>query len=143
MVQKEKTVNTQERFNRHLINSMSYLSKGNHNKAFDHEDVLEFMPKLIMTHVVDMMNEKRHTSVLAIRRLVNYIRIFQYFIDLDPKISEVMEAKLEEFINDPSKRIKLDNVLPNLGNIMIYTLMSKKFKFSDIIEAYLEEQLDR
>ena len=73
------------------------------------------MPKLMMTHIVDMMKENRHVSIIAIRRLFNFIRIFSYLIEKDPKLEEIMSSKIENFIKDPAKRIK-DNC-PNLGDI--------------------------
>ena len=56
------------------------------------------MPKLLMTHILDMMKEKRHVSILAIRRLFNFIRIFQYLIERDPKLDEIMSSKIKNFI---------------------------------------------
>ena len=56
------------------------------------------MPKLMMTHIVDMRKENRHVSIIAIRRLFNFIRIFSYLIEKDPKLEEIMSSKIESFI---------------------------------------------
>jgi hypothetical protein len=48
--------------------------------------VIEIMPKLMVTHILDMMKENRHASIIAIRRLMNFIRLFRYFIEKDERI---------------------------------------------------------
>ena len=48
--------------------------------------ILEIIPKLIVTHVVDLIQEFRHVSILAIRRLMNFIRLFRLLIDLYPEV---------------------------------------------------------
>lgn len=32
---------------------------------------------------------------------------------------------------------------PSLGDILVYSLVSSKYRLKDLLEAYLEEQLDR
>ena len=86
-----QTIDTKERFEKLIQNSMSYIANGSTKKPYTHESVLEVMPKLIITHIVDMMKENRHASIIAIRRLINFIRLFQYFIDKDPKIQECID----------------------------------------------------
>jgi hypothetical protein len=76
MVTSKKEIDTKERFERHLIQSFAFISNGSKHKGFTYENVLEFMPRLLMTHVVDLMKENRHISIIAIRRLFNFIRIF-------------------------------------------------------------------
>jgi hypothetical protein len=71
---------------------MNFISNGSSRKQYTPQQIVEFMPKLIKTHIVDMMKENRHTSILAIRRLFNFIRLFLYFIDKDPKIAENIES---------------------------------------------------
>ena len=44
------------------------------------------MSKLIMTHIVDLTKENRHISIVALRRLINFIRLFLYLIEKDPSI---------------------------------------------------------
>lgn len=106
MVTKDQSVDTKERFEKHFLNSISFLANGVANKGFNHENVLEIMPKLIITHVVDMMKENRHISIVAIRRLFNFIRIFHYLASRDEKIQQMMNKKLETFLSDPDMRLK-------------------------------------
>ena len=76
------------------------------------------MPKLIHTHVCDMMKENRHPSNIAIRRLMNFIRIFQWLIDKDPSIQKKIDDTIEQFKTNPARRNKYakDGFL-NLGDI--------------------------
>ena len=112
---KKRTIDVKARFDKHFLNSISFICNGSKDIPFKTEQVLEFMPKLMMTHIVDMMKENRHVSIIAIRRLFNFIRIFSYLIEKDPKLEEIMSSKIENFIKDPANRIK-DNC-PNLGDI--------------------------
>jgi hypothetical protein len=86
------------------------------------------MTKLITTHIVDITKENRFISIVAIRRLINFIRLFLYLIEKDPSIQEKMDATLTGFINDPNKRLKDDNACPSLGDILVFVTMSSKFK---------------
>ena len=54
-----------------------------------------------------------------------------------------VDTILEGFINDPNKRLKDKDACPSLGDILVYITMSSKYKFSDIINVYMEEYLDR
>ena len=88
------------------MHTISYLAAGNAKKGFEHTNVIEIMPRLIMTHIVDMMKEERHVSMVAIRRLFNFLRIFHYLASKDDKIREEIDTKLERFLTDPDSRVK-------------------------------------
>ena len=49
------TINPKERFVKLLDHSLSFLTKGNTKKGLTPEMILEVMPKLIITHLVDML----------------------------------------------------------------------------------------
>jgi len=82
----EKEVDPKERMVHLLKKSLCFLTTGNTRKPFKASMVLEVMPKLIITHIVDMVDEKKHMSIVAIRRLVNYIRLFRLLIELCPEV---------------------------------------------------------
>ena len=54
--------------------------------------ILEVMPPLILTHVLEMIQEYKHISILALRRLVNFIRLFRLLLDLYPDVEKQMDA---------------------------------------------------
>jgi ferritin len=103
--------------------------------------VLEIMPKLIITHMVEMANERKHISILAIRRLVNFIRLFRLAIEIVPGVQTEINNKLREFKEQEAKRVK--DFTPSLGDILAISMVSNEFTMFDILEHYLEEQLDR
>ena len=103
--------------------------------------VLEILPKLIITHMVEMANERKHVSILALRRLINFIRLFRLCIELVPGVQTTINEKLNMFKNEESKRVK--DFTPSLGDILAFTMVSDEVGLMDILEAYLEEQLDR
>lgn len=58
-----------------------------------------------------------------------------------PDCREQINASLEQFISDPAKRIK--DFAPSLGDLLAFIMVSDKFKMADLLNSYLEEQLDR
>lgn len=58
-----ETIDTRERIVHLLKNSLSFITKKDTRKDFTPEMVIEVMPKLIITHLVDMVDEKKHISI--------------------------------------------------------------------------------
>ena len=136
-----KNIDPYQRFVHLLKHAMCYMSKGSTRKDFNESMVLEIMPKLIITHMVDLVCENKHCSIIAIRRLVNFFRLFRILIDLCPSVQEQINENLKQFISDPAKRVK--DFTPSLGDLLSIIVMSDKFKMADLLNHYLEEQLDR
>jgi len=103
--------------------------------------VLEVLPKLIITHMVDMANERKHISILALRRLINFIRLFRLAIELVPGVQTTINENIRMFKEEESKRVK--DFTPSLGDILAISIVSDEFSMTDFLESYLEEQLDR
>ena len=82
--QKNETVDCRERCLHLLKKSMSFISSGSTRKPFKPAMILEILPKIIVTHVADLIQEFRHVSILAIRRLMNFIRLFHLLVELHP-----------------------------------------------------------
>ena len=103
--------------------------------------ILEVMPKLIITHLVDMLQEKNHISITAIRRLVNFVRLFRMLIELKPEVSKTINERLKTFIDNPDKRIK--DHCSALGDLLTFITVSDGMNIGELLDSYLEEQLDR
>lgn len=86
------------------------------------------MVKLIGTHIVDLMKEEKHVSIVAIRRLLNFFRLFFYFIKRNPEIQDVIESKIETFVKNPESRHK--SICKNLLDYQIFALLSKKVDYN-------------
>ena len=141
MVTTTTTVNTAERFEKHLCNSLSFIANGSTTKPYNHESVLEVMPKLISTHIIDMMKENRHVSIIALRRVFNFIRLFAHLAAKDAKIQQELDAKLKSFIEDPVMRSKTNCKM--LLDMQVASILTNKHDYQKFTEAYVEEQLDR
>jgi len=139
--QKAVKINLHDRFMKLLLKSMCFISTGSTRKQFKPQMIMEMMPKLIITHVADLIQEVRHVSILAIRRLMNFIRLFRLLIEKYPEISEEIDRKIESFIKEPEKRHK--DHTGSLGDLLSYVSISQKYKIDDIMPLYLEEQMDR
>lgn len=141
MVSKTKTVNTKERFEKHINQTMSFLCTGSTRKPYTGEQAMLVMLKLIGTHIVELMNGEKHISILAIRRLFNFLRLFIYFMKKDASIEKAIEEKLKAFISDPKARHK-----DNCKNMLDYQIMNSICSTIDkeaFKKCYVEEQLDR
>jgi hypothetical protein len=139
--QKPVTINLHDRFMKLLLKSMCFIYTGSTRKQFKPQMIMEMMPKLIITHVADLIQEVRHVSILAIRRLINFIRLFHLLIDKYPEIGEEIDRKIEQFIKEPEKRHK--DHTSSLGDLLSFVSISQKYTIQDIMPLYLEEQMDR
>lgn len=134
-------INPRERMIHLLKKSICFLTKKDTRKELTADMIIEVMPKLITTHLVEMVSENKHISQLAIRRLINFIRLFRLLIELKPEAEDIANEKLKTFIEDPEKRLK--DHCSSLGDILSFAVISNKFKLTDVLEPYLQEQLDR
>jgi len=98
---------------------------------------MTIMLKLIGTHIVDMMKENRHVSIIAIRRVFNFIRLFIYLISKDDSIQKLMHNKVDQFMASSENRHK--NICQNLLDFQIMAIMSGKIKFEEFVKIYCDE----
>jgi len=84
-------INTKERCVHLLRKSLSFICSGSTRKPFSANMILEVLPKVIITHVADLIQEFRHVSILAIRRLVNFLRLFRLLIGLHPEVGQEID----------------------------------------------------
>lgn len=124
-----------------LTKSICFITKKDTRKDLTPEMIIEVMPKLIITHLVDMVDEKKHISIQAIRRLLNYIRLFKLLIELSPEVEKTIDERLKTFHEQPDKRVK--DHCSSLGDILAFLTVTQNYKMSQLLDAYLGEQLDR
>lgn len=72
--------------------------------------------------MVEMANERKHISILAIRRLINIIRLFRLCIELVPGVMTTINEKLRMFHEEEGKRVK--DFTPSLGDILAISMVS-------------------
>ena len=120
--------------------ALSMICKGS-TKKFEPNFILEVFPKMMVSLGVSMMQQKEHTSVKALRTFYYFFRLFVLLLDKHPELYDQIESSLENFKSDEKFRIK--EKTPNLGDLLGKLCVSKKYKWSDMMGSYLEEQMDR
>ena len=125
----------------HFLKKSISMIMTNNTKNFHEEQVLEVLPKLLITIIYHLMDEKKHPSIRAIRLVSHIHSIFLYCLKEYPQLEEKIKQNLATFIKDEKARIK--DVQSNLGAVLATLSVADSFKFSDVVEPYFEEQLDR
>lgn len=120
--------------------SLGMICKGSTRK-FEPKFIVEVFPKMMVTLVVSMMEHKEYISLKALRMFFHFYRLFVLLLDKNPELYTEIDNSLESFKNDEKSREKTGT--PNLGDMLSKLTVSKKYKWSDIIGPYLEEQMDR
>jgi len=95
------------------------------------------MQKLIGTHIIDMMKENRHVSIIAIRRVFNFIRILLYLMSKNGNIEKQLDAELNSFISEPANRHK--DICKALLDYQVLAVISGKINYTKFLKLYCDE----
>ena len=120
----KRQINQRERMIHLLRKSIAWITKKDTRQPLTAEMAVEVLPKLITTHCVEMCSENKYMSVVAIRRLLNFIRLFRLLIELEPRTTEIVHERLKVFMEQPEKRVK--DHCSNLGDILSFATISDK-----------------
>lgn len=121
-VEKEKTI--------YLVKkALSMISTGS-TKKFNSNQILEILPKMFLTLMVDITGESVYHSNKAIKMMIYIHRLLNLLLDEFPDQRVKLEAVVENFIKDKGSRIK--DKTPNLGELLIYLAFTEKFKWEHI-----------
>lgn len=120
--------------------SISMLCE-NSTRKFEPLMVLQVLPKLLVTLVVEMMQEATHTSIQALRVFVYFFRLFELFLERYPEVRKELNQRMDNFKADESNRVK--DKCSSLGDLLTYALVSRKHNLGSILQEYLGESLDR
>jgi ubiquitin-protein ligase len=132
-IEKDKTIFLVE-------HALGLICKGS-TKKFDPCQILEVFPKMLLTFVVNMTTESFHHSYKSIRMLIYILRMFNLLLEKYPQLREVIDGRLQKFIEKPETRIKDETA--NIGDLLVLLCVSEKYTWNDLKESYLLEQLDR
>jgi len=114
------------------------------------ERILETFSKVMNTTVVNMnkcvedlevAEIQLFDSIKAIRGYMAFHHMLLAFALRYPKIQEVANQKLKNFIEDKACRDK--EITPDLGELIVALSVCTDFTWKDFIPAFLEEVLDR
>eukprot|EP00828_Plagiopyla_frontata_P024194 TRINITY_DN308_c0_g2_i4.p1 TRINITY_DN308_c0_g2~~TRINITY_DN308_c0_g2_i4.p1 ORF type:complete len:778 (+),score=123.89 TRINITY_DN308_c0_g2_i4:151-2484(+) len=125
----------------HLAKKAISMVYTNNTKRFKEEQTLDIFPKILLTLAYQMMDEKRHSSVRIIRLFFHVMHMFLLFLEEYPGLQEEIEKRLENFITD--EKIRHKDFTPNLGVLLVFSLLSNKINYEKLIPIYFQEQLDR
>lgn len=78
----------------------------NSTRNFKKEFILEVLPKLMITIIYYIMDEKKHASVRNIRLLTHIHSIFLYCLRKFPELTEHIKNHLTKFIENEDARTK-------------------------------------
>ncbi|KAF0976756.1 hypothetical protein FDP41_004051 [Naegleria fowleri] len=109
-------------------------------KNFKPEMVLEVLPKLMATMTVEVMSNRKHASIKALRGYCHFFRLLLEFVKKYPQLLEKINASIKNFIEDEQARHK--DVCPNLGEFLALVPVSD-YSWKDVRDAYIQESFTR
>ena len=103
--------------------------------------VLSVLPKILNTLVVGVMSGDMYASVAALEGYLAFSHLLLSFAKEHPSVQELIEKRLEEFLESEQSRNK--RTCPSLGDLITMLIVSDKISFDDFIRVYLDEMFDR
>ena len=103
--------------------------------------LLQVLPKLIVTLVVQMMDLQTHTSLKALCMFLLLTRAFILLLESHPDQLAALNARIASFRASEDNRTK--DHCSSMGDLLSFCLVSPDFAISDILASYLDESLDR
>ena len=113
----------------------------NNTRKFDPVQIFKIAPKILNGLIVDIMSEKTNTSNKSLKMMVWLYRSLRMLIDEYPIVEEMFDEKISQFMTDHSNRLKEN--CNSLGDLLCYVIFSRKYSLRDIVNAYIDEQMDR
>jgi len=100
----------------HLLKkSLSMICTGT-TKRFEEKMVLEVLPKLQTTLIVELFKNKKIISTKLLRLFLHLHRLFQLCLSYFPNVKKDVEDKVKAFVGSSENRHK--NVCANLGDML-------------------------
>ena len=125
----------------HLGKRAISMVYANSTKRFKAEMIIDLFPKMLLTVSALIMDEKRHCSIRMLRLFGHIHCLFLLFLETYPDLYKEIEKRLSNFTSNEKQRHK--DQTPNLGVLLIYSLVAPNAKLIDILPTYFDEQLDR
>lgn len=104
-----------------------------------HETVLKVCSSIMNTLVVEIMNNKNNLT--ANDKFVDgyfaVYRLMKQFANDEPAFLQFVDNELKRFVEQPNKRTK--ETVQNLGELLIFLTVSKKYDWNHIARFFLEE----
>ncbi|GFO50509.1 ubiquitin-conjugating enzyme e2 6 [Plakobranchus ocellatus] len=105
------------------------------------ELVLKTIPNLMSATVVEFSKGTQHTSDNSLNGYFALHRLLLWAIDTYPKLQDMIERQVQEFVENDNKRTKKD--VPYIAEWLMLVGGSQKYRWRDVAEAYLSESFKR
>jgi hypothetical protein len=89
----------QEKFLKFLEKALSMIMT-NSTKNFKPDFIIEVFPKLMITTIYYIMDEKKHASIRAIRILTHIHSMFLFALKQYPEMNEKIKAEIQNFLEN-------------------------------------------
>eukprot|EP01113_Clastostelium_recurvatum_P019316 TRINITY_DN2277_c1_g1_i8.p1 TRINITY_DN2277_c1_g1~~TRINITY_DN2277_c1_g1_i8.p1 ORF type:complete len:1241 (-),score=385.36 TRINITY_DN2277_c1_g1_i8:37-3759(-) len=103
--------------------------------------VLEVIPKLMNTFVVQAMSGRLYASVMALEGYQAFHHLLLMFLEEYPELYDQVNQVIESFMDDRSSRHK--RKVPALGEWIPLLSVTDKYTWKDVAIPYLTEMFDR
>eukprot|EP00026_Physarum_polycephalum_P005749 Phypoly_transcript_05787.p1 GENE.Phypoly_transcript_05787~~Phypoly_transcript_05787.p1 ORF type:complete len:549 (+),score=109.53 Phypoly_transcript_05787:167-1813(+) len=103
---------------------------------FDVKLILNIIPKLMNSAVVQFMNGTTHTSERALHGYFAFHRLF-IWASTTYKLLPTIDDKLKTFVSDPKQRLKQNT--PNLGDWLTYLTVSPDARWENVCVTFVRE----
>jgi len=103
--------------------------------------VLEVIPKLMNTMVVQVMSGKLYASIVALEGYCYFYQLLLMFLEEYPELQAKVEETLENFQKNEWERHK--KKIPSLGELVPLLTVSNKYSWKELAVPYLLEMFDR
>lgn len=110
-------------------------------RKFEEIKLIEILPNILKTLILDLIQEVKQVSLREIRMLLYIMRLVKFSIETYPEFVIIMKKKLNEFINNPEIRIKKHT--SNLAEIILFSIFITDYDKEKFSEAYFGESMDR
>lgn len=111
----------------HFRKCISLLAT-NRNDQFDESLILKVMPLLLLTHAMQVIEDKAYSSIKGLRMFVYFHRAFLFLLEEHPNVRNELETILKNFIEDENFRHK--SKTNDLGVILALLSVSQSFTFN-------------
>ena len=125
-----------ERTLKYAEKALSIICKDVSN-GFEPTLVLEVLPKILSTLVLDIAGDVIYYTENNLWFFIFVYRLFHLFVERYPELMDMMNEHIEKFISSEENRTK--EVTMNLGDLLIYSMMSNQYRWEDLWDYYVVE----
>jgi len=117
-----------------------YKQKTNNNQSnYNEEKIFDVLSALMNSSVVEVMKVKENKSAndKFIDAYFAFYRLLIEFSKTNPNLIKMANYKIEQFLKHTNNRTKKQ--VPNLGEWLIYLLITDKYKWIDVASCFMQE----